>query len=139
MAPEAAETIRQALTGVVKKGTAKGLLGAYLDVNGTPNAGWRQDRHGRQPTKHLREWRLAGHLLPSRRPHGDIRLRSGDRLYGTVTAYVAGPQAARYKLHQRARRSRVLRVLEPALMPLFRTPRGNEARDRKERVLGTLP
>jgi cell division protein FtsI/penicillin-binding protein 2 len=36
MAPEVAETIRQALLGVAKNGTANGLLGAYSDVNGAP-------------------------------------------------------------------------------------------------------
>ena len=33
MAPEVAETLRQALIGVVKSGTARGLQGAYLDTD----------------------------------------------------------------------------------------------------------
>jgi membrane peptidoglycan carboxypeptidase len=34
MAPEAAESIHQALMGVVRNGTAKGLQGVYLDADG---------------------------------------------------------------------------------------------------------
>jgi hypothetical protein len=61
----------------------------------------------------------------------------GDRIYGTVTAYVAGPQAAHYDFTS-ALAVQVLRLLEPALTPLIHPPAGNEARDTKERVMGVL-
>jgi membrane peptidoglycan carboxypeptidase len=137
MAPEAAETIRQALMGVVKTGTAKGLLGAYLDVNGAPMPVGGKTGTG---DNRLNTFASGGWVTSSRSVDrtATFAFFLGDRFYGTVTAYVAGPQAGHYDFTS-ALTVQVLRVLEPALMPLIRTPRRNEARATKERVLGALP
>ena len=50
----------------------------------------------------------------------------GDRFYGTITAYIAGREAGQYSFTS-ALAVQVLRVLEPALRPLFRLPETQEA------------
>jgi hypothetical protein len=136
MAPEVAETIRQALMGVVKNGTANGLLGAYADANGAP-----MPVGGKTGTGDNRlDTFASGGWITSSRPvdrTATFVFFLGDRLYGTVTAYVAGPQAARYAFTS-ALAVQVLRVLEPALMPLIRASPGNEAHAGQEPVPGAL-
>lgn len=125
MAPEAADVIRQALLGVVKHGTANGLVGAYLDANGAP-----MDVGGKTGTGDNRlETFASGGWVTSSRPvdrTATFVFFLGDRFYGTVTAYVAGAQAGRYDFSS-ALAVQVLKLLEPALMPLIRTPPGAEA------------
>jgi hypothetical protein len=137
MAPEVAETIRQALLGVAKNGTANGLLGAYSDVNGAP-----MPVGGKTGTGDNRlETFASGGSVTSSHPvdrTATFVFFLGDRFYGTVTAYIAGPQAGHYDFTS-ALAVQVLRVLEPVLMPLIRAPTGKEARRTKERVLGALP
>jgi hypothetical protein len=118
-------------------GTAKGLLGAYLDVNGAPMPVGGKTGTG---DNRLNTFASGGWVTSSRSVDrtATFVFFLGDRFYGTVTAYVAGPQAGHYEFTS-ALAVQVLRVLEPALMPLIRTPRGNEARVPKERVLGALP
>ena len=58
----------------------------------------------------------------------------GDRFYGTLTAYVAGPQADHYDFTS-ALAVQVLRLLEPALTPLTRTPPENETHAAAEHAL----
>ncbi|MFL5284518.1 MAG: transglycosylase domain-containing protein [Rhodopila sp.] len=86
MAPEVAETIRQALAGVVKRGTAKGLQGAYLDADGQmTNVG------GKTGTGDNRFDTFArGGGLISARPvdrTATFAFFLSDRFYGTITAY----------------------------------------------------
>ena len=137
MAPEAAGTIRQALMGVVKNGTANGLRGAYIDVEGTP-----MPVGGKTGTGDNRlDTFASGGWVTSSRPvdrTGTFVFFLGDHLYGTVTAYVAGAQATRYDFTSELA-VQVLKVLQPALMPLIRTPRGNEAHAAAEPALETFP
>ncbi len=51
----------------------------------------------------------------------------GERFYGTVTAYVAGPQAGQYSFTS-ALAVQLLKVLEPALRPLITPAPGQELR-----------
>jgi membrane peptidoglycan carboxypeptidase len=124
MAPEAAEAIKQALLGVVQNGTANGLLGAYLDASGAPMV-----VGGKTGTGDNRlDTFASGGWVTSSRPvdrTATFAFFLGDRFYGTVTAYVAGPQAGHYDFTS-ALAVQVLRLLEPALMPLVRTPPGYE-------------
>ena len=54
MAPEVAATVRRALMGVVAGGTATRLRGTYVARRRRAAAGRRQDRHRRQPLRHVR-------------------------------------------------------------------------------------
>ena len=117
MAPEVADTIQRALIGVVKNGTAKGLLGAYLGADGqTLTLG------GKTGTGDNRSDTFArGGALISSRPvdrTATFVFFLGERFYGTVTAYVAGPEAGQYSFTS-ALAVQVLKVLDPALRPLI--------------------
>lgn len=116
MAPEVAETIRQALMGVVKNGTAKGLRGAYTD---TPEVGGKTGTGDNRIDVFAR----GGGLISSRPVDrtATFVFFLGDRFYGTVTAYVAGPQAGQYSFTS-ALAVQVLKLLDPALSPLLRQP-----------------
>jgi len=126
MAPEVAETIRRALMGVVENGTANGVRGAYLNADGAP-----MQVGGKTGTGDNRfdTFTSGGWVTSSRAVDrtATFVFFLGDRFYGTVTAYVVGPQAAHYDFTS-ALAVQVLKVLEPALMPLLRTPSENDAR-----------
>jgi membrane peptidoglycan carboxypeptidase len=117
MAPEVAETLRQALIGVVKNGTARGLQGAYLDADGQI-----MKLGGKTGTGDNRFDTFAqGGALISSRPvdrTATFVFFLGDRFYGTITVYVAGPDAGQYSFTS-ALAVQVLRVLEPALTLLI--------------------
>jgi hypothetical protein len=117
MAQEVAETIRQALMGVVKNGTAKGLQGAYLDADGQP-----MKLGGKTGTgdNRIDTFARGGGVISSRPVDrtATFVFFLGDRFYGTVTAYVAGSKAGQYNFTS-ALAVQVLKVLEPALRPLI--------------------
>lgn len=90
-APTAAKAaVAQALLGVVKHGTANGLVGAYIDANGAP-----MDVGGKTGTGDNRlETFASGGWVTSSRPvdrTATLVFSLGDRFYGAVTAYVARP------------------------------------------------
>jgi membrane peptidoglycan carboxypeptidase len=117
MAPEVAETLQQALTGVVKTGTAKGLQGVYIEADGQP-----MKLGGKTGTgdNRINTFARGGALISSRPVDRTATLVFflGDRFYGTVTAYVAGPEAGQYSFTS-ALAVQLLKVLEPALRPLI--------------------
>jgi membrane peptidoglycan carboxypeptidase len=117
MAPEVAATIRRALVRVVANGTAKGLQGAYFAANGQAMAVGGKTGTG---DNRFEEFTRSGGLISSRPVDRTATLAFflGDRFFGTVTAYVAGPQARRYSFTS-ALAVQVLKVLEPALAPLI--------------------
>jgi membrane peptidoglycan carboxypeptidase len=119
MAPEAAAVIRQALAGVVANGTAKGLLGAYLGPDGKPMAVGGKTGTGDNRFETFTKWGGVTSSRPVDRTATFVFFL-GDRFFGTVTAYVAGPQAGRYSFSS-ALAVQVLRLLEPALAPLIGT------------------
>jgi membrane peptidoglycan carboxypeptidase len=125
MAPEVAATIRRALSGVVMNGTGKGLQGAYSTADGLPML-----VGGKTGTGDNR-------FQTSARGGGSIASRAvdrtatfvfflGDRFFGTVTAYVAGPEADQYDFTS-ALAVHVLKALEPALQPLINATQGPTA------------
>ena len=117
MASEVAETIQRALIGVVKNGTAKGLQGGYLEADGRP-----MPLGGKTGTGDNRIGTFArGGALVSSRPvdrTATFVFFLGERFYGTVTAYIAGPQTGHYNFTS-ALAVQLLKVLEPALRPLM--------------------
>lgn len=123
--PAIARAVRAAMTEVVENGTARRLRGAYVDANGqalpigakTGTGDHRYDEFG------------AGHKLISSRVvnrTGTIVFYIGDRFFGTVTAHVAGEQAAEYKFTS-ALSAQMLKSLAPIFQPLIAAPQADTA------------
>jgi membrane peptidoglycan carboxypeptidase len=95
MSAEVAATLRRALAGVVDTGTAVRARGVFLGPDGKP-----LPIGGKTGTGDNRfESFGAGHQLIDERPvdrTATFVFFLGDRLYGTVTAFVPGAQAASY-------------------------------------------
>jgi hypothetical protein len=95
MSAEVAATLRRALAGVVDTGTAVRARGVFLGPNGKP-----LPIGGKTGTGDNRfESFGAAHQLIDERPvdrTATFVFFLGDRLYGTVTAFVPGAQAASY-------------------------------------------
>ncbi|MBI2568941.1 MAG: transglycosylase domain-containing protein [Candidatus Schekmanbacteria bacterium] len=117
LSPEVAATVRASLLDIVDRGTARRLSkvmvrrdGALVPVGGKTGTGdHRFKRYGRH-----------GELLDSR-----VVSRSAafvfmidDRYFGAITAFVAGPEAARYAFTS-ALPVTVLKLLTPILAPLY--------------------
>lgn len=96
LASEVAQTLRKALQGVVETGTARraantftDLEGQFLPVGGKTGTGdHRRERYG-----------AGGQVIASEVVNrtATFVFFIGERHFGTLTAYVAGPQAAKYK------------------------------------------
>ncbi len=120
LAPEIAQTLRQALMGVVAEGTAARLRGAYhtadhslLPVGGKTGTGDnRLDRFGRGG-------RLISQQVIDRTATFVFFL--GDRFFGTITAYVPGAIAGSYHFTS-ALAVQLLKAIEPQLQPLLLAP-----------------
>ncbi len=120
MPVEVAQTVRRALMGVVANGTARRLNGAYVAANGTPLA-----VGGKTGTGDNRFDRFAkgGGIISSRVVDrtATFVFFLGDRFYGTVTAYVPGPDAASFHFTS-GLAVQLLKVLQPELKPLLDQP-----------------
>jgi hypothetical protein len=124
--PEVAAAARSALINVVENGTARRLRGAYqlpghqpLQVGGKTGTGdHRRESYGAHG-------RLTGSRVVSRAATFVFFL--GDRFYGVVTAYVTGPEAARYQFTS-ALPVQVLKGLAPTLTPYFEWAQGKDAK-----------
>ncbi len=115
--PEVAAAARSALADVVEHGTAVRVKGVYKSPDGTPLV-----MAGKTGTgDHQREvfgpgGRLIATQVVSRTATFAFML--GDRHFGTVTAYVTGPAAARFRFTS-ALPVQVLKSLESTLRPLI--------------------
>jgi membrane peptidoglycan carboxypeptidase len=122
MAPEIARTLRGALTGVVADGTASRLRGSFAKPDGSLLA-----IGGKTGTGDNRTDRFApgGGVIASRALDrtATFVFFLGDRFFGTVTAYVPAPYAARYAFSS-ALAVQLLKALQPELQPLLGTARG---------------
>lgn len=109
LAPEIPTLVRQVLGEVVLVGTAKRLARAFALPDGTqiPVGG------------------LISERVVSR--SGAFVFYLGDRYFGTVVAYVAGPKAAQYKFTS-ALTVQILKVLAPTLMRRLEGGAGNYPR-----------
>jgi membrane peptidoglycan carboxypeptidase len=125
MAPEVAQVLRRALTDVVSDGTAARLRGTYTAADGTP-----LPVGGKTGTGDNRFDRFAagGGILSSRAVDrtATFVFFLGDRFYGTVTAYVPGPDAGRFTFSS-ALAVQLLKVLQPELQPLLGPPASAQA------------
>jgi membrane peptidoglycan carboxypeptidase len=120
-APEVAAIARRALSDVVASGTATRLRGTYYAGDGTPLPLGGKTGTGDNRLEHFG----AGQQLIS----SEVVDRTatfvfflGDRFFGTVTAFVRGPEAAKYHFTS-ALSVQLLKALAPQLQPLLKHPR----------------
>lgn len=110
MAPEVARALRQALSEVVERGTARRLAGSFRggtgeDLSPGGKTGTGDNRvvvQGRAALALNRTATFVFHL--------------GPRYFGTITAYVVGPEAARYRFTS-GLPVQILSAMGPILMP----------------------
>ncbi len=116
LAPEIAKVARGALIGVVEAGTAGRLKGVYKSADGKPLSVGGKTGTG----DHRREiWGAGGRLIDtvfiSRA--ATFTFFIGERFFGVITAYVAGPKAERYHFTS-SLPVQIVKFLEPTLAPL---------------------
>ncbi|SCK18671.1 transglycosylase domain-containing protein [Vogesella sp. LIG4] len=111
--PEIPHLVRKVLSEVVEQGTARRVSGAFDLDNGTHilvggKTGTGDNRY--------KTFAKGGALLTERvvSRSGAFAFYIGDRYFGTLIAYVAGPQAADYKFTS-ALPVQILKVLSPVL------------------------
>ncbi|WP_245986569.1 transglycosylase domain-containing protein [Azospirillum thermophilum] len=118
--PEVCATLRRALMDVAQNGTAKRVWGSFKDGSGqilpvggkTGTGDHRLDRYG-----------PGGVLIESRAVNrtATFVFYVGDRFFGTMTAFVHGPEADHYRFTS-ALPAQLLKSLAPALQPLIDPP-----------------
>ena len=117
MSEEVAATLRRALAGVVDDGTGSRLRGVFVAGDGKP-----VPIGGKTGTGDNRfESFGPGHRLIASRPvdrTATFVFFLGDRLYGTVTAYVSGPEAGDYHFTSALAVS-LLKALAAEMQPLL--------------------
>ena len=136
LSPEIASVVRDALADVVEKGTAQQIRGAFIRSDGTPIAvggktGTGDNRHDTYGRK--------GQLLESRviNRAAVFVFFIGDRFFGTITAYVAGPVAADYDFTS-SLPVRILKIMAPTLTPMIEKAESDKASAPKAQP-GTQP
>jgi membrane peptidoglycan carboxypeptidase len=114
---EVADTVRDAMAGVVEGGTASRLKGSFVDEDGTP-----VQVGGKTGTGDHRfdVFGKGGQIISSRvvSRTGTFVFYIGDRYFGTMMAYVREPYAANYKFTS-AMPAQLLKALVPTLLPLL--------------------
>lgn len=120
LSPEVAAAARRALIDNVDAGTGRRVHGAFLAPDGAalPTGGKTGTGDHRFET-----YAPGGRLIESRvvSRTATFVFIVGDRLFGTITAYVPGPEAANYEFTS-ALPVQLLKILAPALQPLLARP-----------------
>ncbi|NMM10629.1 MAG: penicillin-binding protein [Polaromonas sp.] len=124
--PEAiTDVVRRSLIDVVEGGTAKRLKGGLRQSNGTP-----VEVGGKTGTGDHRfeVYAPGGKLISSRAVNRSATFvfLIGDRFFGTMTAYVHEPYAAKYKFTS-AISVQLLKSLTPTLLPMMQTEASDTA------------
>lgn len=117
LAKEVAQAVAGVIREVVADGTAKRVKNAFIGTDGkvilvggkTGTGDQRFDVYG-----------AGGHLIESRfvNRSATFVFNIGQRFFGSITAYVHGPQAANYDFTS-ALPVQLLKVLAPSIMPLI--------------------
>lgn len=122
---EVTAVLRRALIDVAEQGTARRIRGAFLQTDGSAvvvggKTGTGDNRHDAFGPKGL----LIESQVLNRAAVFVFLI--GDRFFGTMTAYVPGPEAANYGFTS-ALPVQVLKILAPKLVPLIdRTDRSSD-------------
>lgn len=111
MSPEVAAALRRALLDTVERGTARRARGAVVLPDGEPVAVGGKTGTG---DNRFHVYGPGGRLIESRPVNRTATLvfSLGDRHFGTITAYVAGPEAADYRFTS-ALPAQIFRILAP--------------------------
>jgi hypothetical protein len=119
-APEIAATLKRALALVVDQGTARRLHGALLDDRGAPLA-----IGGKTGTGDNRQHSYGPHgaLIGSRvlNRTATFVFYAGERHFGTLTAFVPGPEAEKYRFTS-ALPVQIMKAMAPLLGPAIAAP-----------------
>ncbi|MBV8493863.1 MAG: hypothetical protein JO162_10365 [Alphaproteobacteria bacterium] len=126
MSPEMVNVLRRALTGVVQEGTARRLVGTYKAANSSelPVGGKTGTGDNRYHHYGAGGGVIGTHVVDRT---GTFVFFIGDRFFGTVTAYVPGPEAARFSFTS-GLAVQLLKILEPELRPLIDAPPAPEGK-----------
>ena len=116
-----ARAVREVLTGVVEKGTARRLAGAFANPNGTPITAGGKTGSG---DNRFQTVSRGGQIVSSRvlNRTATFVFYIGDRYFGVITAFVPGQQAEEYEFTS-ALPVAILRLLGPSISARFSTPR----------------
>jgi membrane peptidoglycan carboxypeptidase len=137
LAPEVAAAARSALVDVVEQGTARRLKGVYRRLDRQPLlVGGKTGTGDHRRENHGAHGNLIGTSVVSRAATFVFFL--GDRFFGVVTAYVTGPEAARYHFTS-ALPVQVLKGLAPVLTPCLVRVRMENGQGRGEPGCGPAP
>ena len=120
MAPEVAAALRGALSEVVEGGTARRLAGAFLLPDGTPVA-----LGGKTGTGDNRIV-ISGSRGIALNRTATFVFYLGPRQFGTLTAYVIGPEAASFRFTS-GLPVQILKSMAPILTPYLATARSGVA------------
>lgn len=120
MRVEVAEAVRAALVDVVASGTAKRIHRGFAGADGAPiTVGGKTGTGDHRYKTFLPGGRLVDSRVVNRA--ATFVFFIGDRFYGTVTAFVPGPEAAKYRFTS-SLPVQLLKHLAPALTPLLGAP-----------------
>ena len=123
LAPEVARAVADAIRGVVSDGTAKRVKTAFTTADGNVIAVGGKTGTGDQ---RFDVYARGGRLIESRYVNRSATFvfNIGERFYGSMTAYVHGPQSENYDFTS-ALPSQLLVTLAPSLMPMIEPPQGS--------------
>jgi len=114
MAPEVAAALRNALSEVVEGGTARRLSGAFKQADGSPLAVGGKTGTG---DNRIVLGKGAGRGVAMNRTATFV-FYLGPHHFGTLTAYVMGPEAGQYRFTS-ALPVQILKTMGPILMPVL--------------------
>jgi membrane peptidoglycan carboxypeptidase len=126
LSPEVARAVLDAIRGVVSDGTAKRAKGAFVKADGSIIAVGGKTGTGDQ---RFDVFAKGGRLIESRYVNRSATFvfNIGERFFGTMTAYVHGPESANYDFTS-ALPVQLLVTLAPTLMPMIEPPQqGSDA------------
>jgi membrane peptidoglycan carboxypeptidase len=117
LAPEIAGLVRAAMVDVVEAGTAARLRGAFGDDDGVPIAIGAKTGTGDHRRK---SFGPGGRLIDSQAVSrtATVVFFIGERLFGSITVYVAGNDAAAFRFTS-SLPAQLLKGLAPAIQPLL--------------------
>jgi len=129
LAPEVARAVADAIQGVVSDGTAKRVKTAFMQSDGSVIAVGGKTGTGDQ---RFEVYARGGRVIESRYVNRSATFvfNIGERYFGSMTAYVHGPQSGNYDFTS-ALPVQLLANLAPSLMPMIEPPAGSVAAQRQ--------